>query len=264
MNHPFIKAPWNANVCAKCAKAKDLHELLPTCESCGKVIDCDVIEFQGKKLTLCVECKTKHNKAIELEIKIEKERSDSVNKFINDSNRLADSQTIKSIVDQAITGNIKQYTDFFNAKMVPIVELEKLINESPEFKDNDERTYYLARTIHTRMKYLTDVLFHLRSGEMELTAEVKVIQEYMNNLIPKVREEKRKEFAEHDITYQVPTNAPKTPKMRLSTEDKMAEDLARALKIPIEVAKRKLANKMRNENVECTCAVTPGICKRHK
>jgi len=264
MSHPFIKALWNANVCAKCAKPKSAHDTLTECQSCNTVSECEITKIDGKELSLCADCLTKHNEAVVNASRIETQRIERLQDLVNHANeqidKFADGTSVKNIIEQAIQGNIKEYTDFFNAKMTPIVELEKLVSESPDYKDDAERKYALATILSRRIKYLSQVLFSFRTGEIELAAEVKSIQGYMNTLIPKLREDKRKEFSENDITYAPPNATNKTPKIRMTTGDKLVENYAKIMKVPIDVARRKLAGRLREE---CTCSETPGMCKVH-
>uniref|UniRef100_A0A6M3L914 Uncharacterized protein n=1 Tax=viral metagenome TaxID=1070528 RepID=A0A6M3L914_9ZZZZ len=254
MNHKYLPSIGQKH-CAICKRGVIDHTKAATCEACSNTGECELI---GTML-LCESCQAKENTTQSIPpVVIETKTTESL---IGQINKVAESTTVKSLVDSAIKGNIKQYTDFFNASMPSILSLKELIDSTPDIS-NDEKHYELARALADRIKHLTEKLFEARTTEIQMSAEVKSIQQYMNQLIPQLRIEKRAEFAANNIDYQPTTpKEVKAPKVRLSTEDKLAEGYAKLMKIPIEQAKMLMRNKLKDS---CTCKVTPGICVVHK
>ena len=263
MNHPFQAAAWNKQLCSKCLSGEAVHGDSVTCESCNNV---GLVEKIGK-LFLCESCAKRENNTPD-PVKINKEEQ-TIEKFVERINKAAESSTVKNVMDAAIQGNIKQYRDFFNAKIPSIVELKELIDANNEIiagaKDEKEilerRSYALAKALQARVTYLTMVLFNLRGSEIELSAEVKSIQFYVKDLIPQLRLAKQAEFAAITPNYTpvvVKQTAPKSVKK--NAQDKLAESYAKMMNISFEQAQRLLANKLRDE---CSCSETPGMCKVH-
>lgn len=252
MNHPFQAAAWNKQLCSKCLSGEAVHGDSVTCESCNNV---GLVEKVGK-LFLCESCAKRENNTPD-PVKIDKEEQ-TIEKFVERINKAAESSTVKNVMDAAIQGNIKQYRDFFNAKIPSIVELKELIDNNPEIT---EKSYALAKALQARVTYLTMVLFNLRGSEIELSAEVKSIQFYVKDLIPQLRLAKQAEFAAMTPNYTpvvVKQTAPKSVKK--NAQDKLAESYAKMMNISFEQAQRLLANKLRDE---CSCSETPGMCKVH-
>ncbi len=269
MNHSFQQAKWSPTACGVCSKAEKFHGDEVQCESCSNI---GPIEFIGK-IAMCASCQQRHADTPDSE----KETIESVPPFStaeqisleqirNQVDRLVDSSaisnthgdTVKSIIDEAIVGNIKEYTDFFNAKIPSIMELKALIDADETITD---KHYALAHALRSRIQYLARVLFQTKAAQIKMGAEVKSIQQYMSDLIPALRVRMRAEFAANTPNYtpQVIKSAPKARKAT-SPGDKLAENYAKIMKITVEEAKRKLSNKLKDD---CTCGETPGMCKVH-
>jgi hypothetical protein len=265
MNHSFIAASWNPKVCNKCTKSEDVHGNEVTCESCSNV---GPVEIVGK-LLLCAECQQRELNT-QVAVVISPDEQLSLEQIRNQVDRLVDGNSVKSIngdsvktmVDEAIRGNIKSYTDFFNAKIPSIIELEQRINSSPDIAESDKK-YALAHALRARIQYLARVLFQLKNGQLETCAEIKVIQEHMSKTIPELRMKLRHEFALNTPNYTPQVIKATKPKASgpKGQSNKLAESYAKAMKIPYEQALKLIENKLRDD---CTCSVTPGICKVHK
>lgn len=262
MNHSFIAAPWNAKVCIKCTRNELAHSDTAICEACSNVGPCELVG----KILMCASCQVRDTNTAPKELTVT-EAKPSLELVINQVNRLletdairtSDGDTVKSIIDDAIKGNIKEFKDFFNAKLPSIMELKSLIDTDESIPD---KRYALAAALGARVKYLGMVLFQFNSHSIEVSAEVKSIQQYMNSLIPQLRMEQRTQFAANDINF-VPQQikAKSAPKVRTSTTDKLAENYAKLMGVTVEQAKLLIARRLKPE---CSCAETPGMCKVHK
>ncbi len=278
MNHSFIRAPWSDKVCAKCAipefnKAGEAtHSDKVTCEACSSISEIHLVN----KMLLCAVCRDKetqvtgHNSPNEIKDKLSLEQVvNQVNRILNEQSPIvnASNENVYSILDRAIQGDIKQYKDFFNANMPSIAELEAIIGADDSICGNTpqetmhQKSYALAVAMRSRINYLTRVIFATESKQVEMAGEVKSIQFYMSELIPKLRTKLRLEFAQNTPNY-TPQVVVKEKKQRAANnpQERLAESYAKAMKISIEEARRKLANKLRDE---CTCSETPGMCKVH-
>jgi len=275
MNHSFVSASWNKLVCAGyrierdgkvvsivCLRKEHEHADDAQCESCANKGPCEVID----KMLMCAECQIRQQ-STKPEI-IAKEEKLSLEQVMNQVNRIVDTNAIetkdgdsvKTIIDEAIAGNIKEYKDFFNAKIPSITSLKEMI-DNDETIESDKKHYALMHVLYRRVQYLSRVLFMTSIGQREIGAEVKSIQQYMSETIPQLRMKLRAEFAAITPNY-TPQVVQKTPKIRKSGNpaDKLAESYAKMMKITIEEAKIFMERKLRNE---CTCKETPGMCKVH-
>lgn len=262
MNHSFQSAKWSAVACGLCAKAESFHGDSVQCESCSNI---GPIEFIGK-IAMCQSCQDRH-KGTQPEV-VKAEEKLSLEQVMNQINRIvetnaivtSDGDCVKTIIDEAIAGNIKEYKDFFNAKIPSITSLKEMI-DSDDSIESDKKHYALMHVLYRRVQYLARVLFMANAGTREIGAEVKSIQQYMSETIPQLRMKLRAEFATITPNYtpQVVKSAPKTRKAS-NPADKLAESYAKMMKITIEEAKIFMERKLRSE---CTCKETPGMCKVH-
>lgn len=262
MNHSFIAAPWNQKVCVKCTRSVEAHSDKANCEACTNIGPCELVG----KILMCADCQVRDSTTPLAESYVVPSKP-SLELVVNQVNRLletdqirtSDGDTVKSIIDDAIKGNIKEFQDFFNAKLPSIMELKNLIDADETIAD---KRYAMAAALGARVKYLGMVLFQFNSHSIEVSAEVKSIQQYMNSLIPQLRMEQRTQFAANDINF-IPQQikAKSAPKVRTSTTDKLAENYAKLMGVTVEQAKLLIARKLKPE---CSCAETPGMCKVHK
>jgi hypothetical protein len=263
MNHSFIAAQWNQIICAKCLQKEYAHKDDVTCEACNNV---GPVELIGKML-LCKECALKELTPI---VKPEVIEQLSIEQTLNQVNRIletnqianADGEAVKDIIDAAIAGNIKEYKDFFNAKIPSIIDLRNLV-ESDESIPTDKKHYAVMSLLKRRVSYLAMVLFQTRNSQIEIGAEMKSIQFYMAETIPKLRMKLRAEFALNTPNYTpqvIKSGVPKERAKKQTPSDKIASMYAKSMKISFEEAKRIIERGLR-EN--CTCNETPGMCKVH-
>src|SRR5215467_460902 len=266
--HKFSAAVWNQLICGICLKRSENHH----CESCDNT-DTEIY-FVNKKMLLCEGCFARHNEAVKrAEEAIKKDKQDklSLEQIINQVNRIVetdaiktlDGATVRSIIDEAVQGNIKQFTEFFNANIPSIIALKQQCDDNPELKDADEKRYALAAMLRGRVQVLSRVLFQFNAKELEVGAEIRSIHKYLNQMIPQLRAELRAEYQKQEANYQPPQKEVKAPAKRQTTEDKLVEKYALMMKIPIERARFLLKNKLKEEAITCTCAETPGVCKLH-
>jgi hypothetical protein len=262
MNHTFVAAPWNKSVCMNCALSEQVHADDYPCEACDN--KSGVINVG--KLLLCQSCASKENLPTSKPVVTNQL---SLEQIINQVDRIVETNqitnqsgdSVKSILDEAIKGDIKQYKDFFNAKMPSILELEEVIAQDSDIINKREA---LAIALRKRVSYLAMVLFQTRSSQIQIGAEIKTIQHYMSEMIPKLRADIRKEFAANTPNYTPQTvqigEKPKARAKSKSPEERLAESYAKSMKISYEDALKKIRNKLRDD---CTCSVTPGMCKVH-
>ena len=252
MKHSFISSNINQSICSVCHKIESVHGITE-CECCAQLDDCEIVNG----MLMCSICRDK-----ELSVKsvVPPVNEPTLEQIVFRANQIVDSPTFQSALDLAIKGNIDKYTDFFNANMPSIISLKELIDSSSDLSDEEKR-YELAKALGNRIKHLTAKLFEARIAEVQLGAEVKSIQHYMNELIPQLRKELRIQFGISNPNFIPPVKDIKQPKVRLSAEDRLAEGYAKLMKVSIEQAKILMANKLRKD---CTCKETPGICKVHK
>lgn len=265
MNHSFQAAKWSTTACSICARSESLHGDSVQCESCSNVGPIEIID----KIIMCADCQLRHQNT---QVAVPNEIVDklSIEQVLNQVNRIMetnsiqnpDGDSVKSILDDAIKGSIKEYKDFFNAKMPGIDELKSII-DADESVTTENKHYALAIALRGRINYLARVLFATRNSQIEIGSEMKSIQFYMSDLIPQLRMKLRAEFAQNTPNYTPQViHKPKSTRTKAASnpQERIAESYAKAMKIPIEQARKLIANKMRDD---CTCSETPGLCKVH-
>jgi hypothetical protein len=142
------------------------------------------------------------------------------------------------------------------------MELKTLVDADNSIEAS-QKHYALMSLLKRRVSYLARVLFTTRNTQIEIGAEMKSIQFYMAEMIPKLRMKLRAEFALNTPNYipqVIKSGTPKTRKGKLSPIDKMAEMYAKSMKISVEQAKKLMEHGLRDN---CTCSETPGMCKVH-
>jgi hypothetical protein len=275
VNHSFIAAPWNQKICRgypsadgkviPCLQIESAHGKDVTCESCNNVGEVELFN----RMLLCASCVAKEIESIN-KPSIEQIESLSIEQTLNQVNRIletnqianGDGEAVKDIIDAAIAGNIKEYKDFFNAKIPSIMSLKETVESDNEIPV-DKKHYAVMSLLKRRVQYLAMVLFQTRNSQIEIGAEMKSIQFYMAETIPKLRMKLRAEFALNTPNYTpqvIKSGVPKERKGKQSPSDKIASMYAKSMKISIDEAKKIIERGLR-EN--CTCNETPGMCKVH-
>lgn len=178
---------------------------------------------------------------------------------VRELQQLSDKMQRIPIRESVIKGNIKQYTDFFNANTTPWVELEARI-QSDESIQGDKQQYF-CRAIASQIQDWSKALFDVRMFEVETSANIKYAQQLLTDRVAKLRTELRTEFAANNVTYQPPTvKEPKAPRVKKTVEDRMVDNIMKVMKCSIEEARIRYRNQTKGQ---CTCVTTPGICSVH-
>ena len=246
MNHSYHAQSSEIDKCAICARTSLDHTDSATCESCQKTYPCNITKLgNGRELLLCEACTE-----IELRLyKMKEARTPAQNRVSELSIFL-----IKELPVSDRQFHIKEIT--------AIVDIEAKLKET----GIDNPQYELAKIIEERIITLKKNLFELKQQEHEIQQSAIIDQKYLNNLVPKLREEERAQFKDYDISYKPTTVTPKATasKPRISASDKAMESAAKMMGITLDQYKAMMAKAVASvTGAACTCAEMPGMCKIH-
>lgn len=239
MNHSF-----NSNIhklCSICGRNEIDHSDIAQCEACSNVGQCEVI---GTML-LCANCYDKE-RAIPSTPITGDERAERITQLTN-------------LLGKEIPIDSRHY---FVSEVTSIVDIErKLVDENIE-----NPQYALAEIVSQRLFEFRKRLFLLKNEAIELRVDIDSDQKYLNQIVPRLREEEREKFKAYDISYK--PNVVAAPvaasKPRTSASDKALESFAKMMNISLEQARVVMSGAMKNiTGAKCTCAETPGCCRVH-
>ena len=243
--HPFIQSLAKADECAKCKRTAIQHTKDAVCESCCMTGPCEIEE--NDDILMCEHC-TKRDKEIKIEVALYKVQQ-LKKELVPEKTFAAELLTVaKSIeIDNAMTTS----QDFFNAETVAVVDLQKAI-DADENIAADQKHFELVRVIRARYTHFRSVLFEVKKVELEITSRERALQYRLNELASKFRGEEREKLKLQDLTYIPKEVAVKAPKVKLTPEEKLIEQYAAIMKVPIEQARIMFNAKMKNTKPEST------------
>lgn len=202
MNHAFNPGLLDKTKCSfnNCNRLLDEHTKLAQCEACLAQGSCDLFG----DLLLCQECLTKElntakSQGVELEA----------------NNRFAESSDlIRKSTDVDAALRIRE--DFFNAETTSIVDLATACGS-----DNAK----LFDLIKTRQVDFQRKLIEVRESELNLNSRLRAQQQYLHDLVKKLSDAERAERKVTDIKYSPEVKEVKAPKVRVTAQEKMAQNL---------------------------------------
>jgi len=156
-----------------------------------------------------------------------------------------------------------------DARQFHVQEISSIVSVENELAglipDKDERAFKLAEIVNDRLEGFKKNLFELKKIEAELRTDMITDQRYLNHLVPSLRAEARKQFAQFDISYQPvsPIKVISAPKVRMSASDRAMNSLATMLGITPEQARKQFESVALTKGITCSCKETPGMCKLH-
>jgi hypothetical protein len=189
------------------------------CEGCEQlVVSVDPL------LKMCPDCMDKEDE-------LEKELEATADDRVAEANTASLERVNQAVIDQyrgepisdelveqlEIDQTIQVRADLFNANTVSIIDMKQSIEADDNVTD---KHYELAKKLKDRFLHLRSVLFELDEQKIGITSEQRSIQQYLNDLANKIREDKREELRLSDINYKPvapskPKRKPKTPKPKL-------------------------------------------------
>lgn len=220
------------------------------CEGCPNKGPCNI--FNG--MLLCESCERHDIELAEIQAK---EKVEAIAKDNPRDNRITE---LTNLLGKEIPQDSRQY---FVSEITSITDIEiKLVEagqENPQYK--------LCELVEARISKLRAHLFEIKKLEVELKVDMITDQKYLNQMVPKLREEEREKFKAYDISYKpsAPIAAAKNPSgPRMSASERALENYAKMLGITVEQAKKAMASAIGNSiSAKCTCSETPGVCKIH-
>lgn len=244
MNHSFNKNL--NNLCAICSRPELDHSSIAQCECCTNVGDCEIVN----KMLMCAECQAREANTISTP---EHPFDPTRERIVELLNSLEHSMNIP--MDRR---------SYFVGRITAIVDIEnQLIAAGVEYPE-----YELAKIVEKSLVIARANIVEKQKEIQELQGIAVADQRYLNQLVPKLREEEREKFKLFDINYKptaVTTPATPVSKPRQSASDKAIESFAKMLGISVEQAKLQLsaAAQAITKDIPCTCSETPGFCKKH-
>jgi hypothetical protein len=211
-SHAYLASQIDITKCAKCARPESDHSNQAVCEACSNIGECDLLGT----ILLCNSCMKK-----EYEIAIAHMREHSA-KFDEARINTAITNPIGAILKSIeIDTSVKVSEDYFNAETTSIQELKSACGDNH---------FELAKLIQQRFNHFKSVLFDLDAARVNLNSRQRAQAIYLNDLAAKLTEEQRQEIKLKDLSYQ-PKEPPKkaaTPRVKLTIEEKMAQNLVAA------------------------------------
>lgn len=282
--HSFIPSQLNALLCARCYQSESSHGNAVECQACNSLSKLTL----ANSIWLCETCLSKELEVIPTPVDTDKDKRESLpnklpftvsaisyigNELSKDHTPIEkQNEALNALGSQAISNS----EDFFNAntKAIDNRRLELSSDSSKELitqvmsKSNcteiEAVHYQLAKEVREHYLHLKEKLFKVNTEQLEVSTKMRSNQVYLNTLASKLREEFRVQLHLQNLDYTPPTPSKTKPKtIKLSKDDALAEMYANLMNIPIETAKRLIANKLRSEGLDCTCKETPGICRFH-
>lgn len=194
-NVPVFPTPDNKKeVCSKCYK-QHVEGKVEVCEVCPNSVASWTIHTIGR-MKMCCSCYSNEMKLQAENNTPEKQqqRVDTANEVMQNSlelNALATSRQIDS--------SITVRTDLFNAATTSIIDLKKIIDDSPEIQN---KQYALAEELMRRFEHFKDVIFEANQTVVEASNNQRAIQVYLNQLSNQLRAEEREKLKIQDIDYK--------------------------------------------------------------
>jgi hypothetical protein len=201
-----IKDAGNKN--ATITRVQTMSEkIMKQCLVCGA--DSDDIKVY-MTLDMCPICRDKEKVAQEL---IRSTAPERIRELSMNLNLIADARK----VDDAIHYN----SDFFNAKTVEIVELEKFIN-ADESIPLDQKYFALSREVVDRINKFSGKLFELKTETDNVKTAQVVYQRKLNELAERLTKDEREKLKVTAINYKPQVSKPdkvKVPKLVKKSEN---------------------------------------------
>ena len=198
MNHTFVSSLTDATLCRQCKRIEIDHTDQATCESCGKVDECEIIEVPNLKegILACKDCKTRDAEINAEVAALGNTREERI-------------MTVKEMIEKnsQIEQSIQILPDVFNAKTIAIMELKKVIDADNSIENKNFR---LAEILDERYVHLKSTIFDTRKTLQELENELRAVQQTYNELGKTLRADEREKLRIKDVTYQ--PQEPKTIK----------------------------------------------------
>ena len=186
MNHSFTPSQINVEKCARCHFSAIDHTNRATCEACGNTGTCEIM--YGNML-LCLDCQEKEKIAQAENMKPE-----------NQAKRIMEHA-------QAIDNQIQIKQDFYNAETVSHIEVFKAIDADESITN---KVYAKAEFLKTRHTHFAQIIFDARKTLEEATSAQRAINNTLNTIANKLRQDERDKLKINDSSYVV--EKPKTVK----------------------------------------------------
>lgn len=203
MNHSFVSGALDKSKCNQCKRNLDDHTSLAKCEACTFVGKCDVL---GNML-LCPTCMAK-----EYHVAISQSEEQQKNNEFVEMNQGETLIAHSRNVDAALL--IRE--DFFNAETVSIVELREACGSD---------SAKLFDLIKERQVAFQRKLIEVKESELNLNSRLRAQQQYLHDLVKNLTDVERAQRKVEDIKYQPVVKEVKAPKVKVTAQEKMAQNL---------------------------------------
>jgi len=200
MKHPFIASHLEIANCATCKKSEQAHGDNASCECCDYTgPDCDIF----MDMVMCPVCICKEQTAIveaadaweivKAQKKVEAEQKTAIEKALE------------------VDYSVEVRTDLFNAAIVPIIELKKLIDEDSTIQ-LENKHFELTAKVMERIDHLSTTIFDMDEEKLALVNERHKWQVQFNELSSRLSQEEKDKLKIKDINYQPRSIVIKKPK----------------------------------------------------
>jgi len=228
MNHTYVPLKTNPIICASCSRNMIAHLPSATCEQCGKVGLCDLLN----QVLLCADCKDNAIEGVRTHgvlpgaKVIEYEKSESVIITELMSTPIDDEDNSALLADLPANGS-----EFYNSKVEAIINLQKGILADDTIP-RSEKYYVLAKRLTIRRAHLFKILVQAKEIVTEVEAENSAIHRTINMIAANLKKEEREKLNIKYAEYIPSTPPKKVLNPRKSTEDKVIEGIAKTMFAP--------------------------------
>lgn len=217
MNHSFTPSKLNVIVCATCARSMLAHTNAASCESCGRSDKCDIVN----DILLCQDCFSRE---------LECSGSESNNKPTGFANLPVPQSEVIYTTAKSIASDLPANgSEFYNAKVLAIVELEARINADANIGN---KPFFFAQQIKARQAILYKALVEARELLTEIGAEQHANYRAINALASRLKKEEREKLNIKYAEYVPSSKVGKVRQPRTTAQDKVIEGIAKMMFAP--------------------------------
>lgn len=229
MNHSFYGSHLDKLICIVCKKDEAAHLDNAQCESCDRIEKCELITSNSRKILLCSFCQAR-----EIEIQSHlvecKEYENQTDLLIPDVIEEELTSAVASKIARSIQSDLPANgSEFYNSKIIAIVELEKRINEDSTIEN---KPYFFAQQIQARQNILYKALVQTRELITEIDSERHANYRAINALASRLKREEREKLNIKYAEYIPSSKVGKIKQPRISAQDKVIEGIAKMMFAP--------------------------------
>lgn len=238
MNHAYTPSKLNPVICATCRRNMIAHLPNAECESCAKSDN----ENGSSKLELvndillCRSCFSKELETVAEQPTTIDDVTSIAEPFKSNAAQginipIAPSEQLY-ITARSIASDLPANgSEYYNAKVIAIVELEKRINNDPDIAP-ENKAFFFAQQIQARQNHLYKTLVSVKELITEIDSERHANFRAINALASRLKKEEREKLNIKYAEYVVPSKITSVKQPRMNAQDKVIEGIAKMMFAP--------------------------------